>query len=117
MARFFIDRPVFAWVVALFIILGGALSLPMLPVPQYPVIAPPSIALSTAFPGASVESLYTGTTRLIEDELNGAANIQSFESASDSFGVVEITASFQPGTDPGYAGVEVQNRLKRVEAR
>ncbi|WP_163579427.1 efflux RND transporter permease subunit, partial [Klebsiella pneumoniae] len=61
--------------------------------------------------------LYTGTTRLIEDELNGAANIQSFESATDSFGVIEITATFKPGTDPGYASVEVQNRLKRVEAR
>ncbi|MFH6786068.1 MULTISPECIES: efflux RND transporter permease subunit [Methylobacterium] len=117
MASFFIDRPIFAWVVALFICLGGVLTIPMLPVAQYPIIAPPSIALSTAFPGASVEDLYTGTTRLIEDELNGAANIQSFESASDSFGVVEITANFEPGTDPGYAGVEVQNRLKRVEAR
>ncbi|MEA1833088.1 efflux RND transporter permease subunit [Methylobacterium durans] len=117
MARFFIDRPIFAWVVALFICLGGALTIPQLPVAQYPIIAPPSIALSTAYPGASVENLYTGTTRLIEDELNGAANIQSFESASDSFGVVEITANFEPGTDPGYAGVEVQNRLKRVEAR
>ena len=117
MARFFIDRPVFAWVVALFIILGGALSLPLLPVAQYPVIAPPAIALSTAYPGASVESLYTGTTRLIEDELNGAANIMSFESTSDSFGAVNITATFQPGTDPALASVEVQNRLKRVEAR
>ena len=87
MARFFIDRPVFAWVVALFIVLGGLLSIPILPVAQYPVIAPPSIALSTAYPGASVETLYTGTTRLIEDELNGAANILSFESASDAFGV------------------------------
>ncbi len=117
MARFFIDRPVFAWVVALFIILGGALSIPMLPVAQYPVIAPPQIALSTAFPGASVESLYTGTTRLIEDELNGAANILSFESTTDSFGSINITATFQPGTDPALASVEVQNRLKRVEAR
>ncbi|GGC72477.1 multidrug efflux RND transporter permease subunit [Chelatococcus reniformis] len=117
MARFFIDRPIFAWVFALFICLGGLIAIPNLPVAQYPIIAPPSIALSTAFPGASVEDLYTGTTRLIEDELNGAANIQSFESASDSFGVVEITASFKPGTDPGYASVEVQNRLKRVEAR
>lgn len=117
MASFFIDRPIFAWVIALFICLGGLLAIPSLPVAQYPIIAPPSIALSTQFPGASVEDLYTGTTRLIEDELNGAANILSFESASDSFGVIEIVANFQPGTDPGYAGVEVQNRLKRVEAR
>jgi multidrug efflux pump len=117
MASFFIDRPIVAWVIALFICLGGILALPQLPVAQYPIIAPPSIALSTQFPGASVEDLYTGTTRLIEDELNGAANILSYESASDSFGVIEIVANFQPGTDPGYAGVEVQNRLKRVEAR
>ncbi|QCI63594.1 multidrug efflux RND transporter permease subunit [Phreatobacter stygius] len=117
MAAFFIDRPIFAWVIALFICLGGIIAIPLMPVAQYPIIAPPSIALSTAFPGASVESLYTGTTRLIEDELNGAANILSFESATDSFGVVEITATFRPGTDPGYASVEVQNRLKRVEAR
>ena len=117
MAGFFIDRPIFAWVVALFICLGGIIAIPFLPVAQYPIIAPPSIALSTSFPGASVESLYTGTTRLIEDELNGAANIQSFESATDAFGVIELTATFRPGTDPGYASVEVQNRLKRVEAR
>ncbi|MGX7706901.1 multidrug efflux RND transporter permease subunit [Methylobacterium sp. Gmos1] len=117
MASFFIDRPVFAWVVALFICLGGALTIPMLPVAQYPIIAPPAIALSTAYPGASVEDLYTGTTRLIEDELNGAANILSFESASDAFGNIEITATFQPGTDSSLASVEVQNRLKRTEAR
>ena len=117
MARFFINRPIFAWVVAIFICLGGILAVPFLPISQYPVIAPPSIALSTAYPGATVESLYTGTTRLIEDELNGANNILSFESATDSFGVIEITANFQPGTDPSQASVEVQNRLKRVEAR
>ncbi|MHC2103830.1 multidrug efflux RND transporter permease subunit [Methylobacterium sp. CM6246] len=117
MARFFIDRPVFAWVVALFICLGGALAIPNLPIAQYPVIAPPQIALSTAYPGASVDSLYVGTTRLIEDELNGAADIMNFESTTDSFGSVNITATFLPGTDPALASVEVQNRLKRVEAR
>jgi multidrug efflux pump len=117
MAGFFIDRPVFAWVVAIFIMLGGIIAIPFMPVAQYPVIAPPSIALSTSYPGATVETLYTGTTRLIEDELNGAANILSFESATDTFGVIEVTANFRPGTDPSLAGVEVQNRLKRVEAR
>ena len=117
MARFFIDRPVFAWVVALFICLGGALAIPNLPIAQYPVIAPPQIALSTAYPGASVDSLYVGTTRLIEDELNGAADIMNFESTTDSFGSVNITATFLPGTAPALASVEVQNRLKRVEAR
>ena len=117
MAGFFIDRPIFAWVVAIFITLGGIIAIPFLPVAQYPIIAPPSISLSTSYPGATVETLYTGTTRLIEDEMNGAANILSFESATDVFGAIEITAFFRPGTDPTIAGVEVQNRLKRVEAR
>jgi multidrug efflux pump len=117
MARFFIDRPVFAWVVALLICFAGLLSIPLLPVAQYPIIAPPSISITTAYPGASVDDLYRGTTRLIEDELNGAANIQSFESTSDSFGQVTITATFKLGTEPSQASIEVQNRLKRVEAR
>ena len=117
MARFFIGRPIFAWVVAIFICLGGILAIPFLPVAQYPVIAPPSISMSTSYPGATVESLYTGTTRLIEDELNSANGILSFESATDSFGAIQITANFAPGTEPSQASVEVQNRLKRVEAR
>jgi multidrug efflux pump len=117
MAGFFIDRPIFAVVIALFICLGGLLALPFLPVAQYPIIAPPSISVSTSYPGASPENLYTSVTRLIEEELNGANGILNFESTSDSLGQVEITANFVPGTDPGMASVEVQNRIKRVEAR
>jgi multidrug efflux pump len=117
MARFFIERPVFAWVVALFICLVGAISIPLLPVAQYPIVAPPSISISTSYPGASPENLYNSVTRLIEEELNGAAGILSFESTSDTTGQVEITANFVPGTDPSMASVEVQNRIKRVEAR
>ena len=117
MAGFFIDRPIFAVVVALFICLGGILALPFLPIAQYPIIAPPSISISTSYPGASPENLYTSVTRLIEEELNGANGILNFESTSDSLGQVEITANFVPGTDPSMASVEVQNRIKRVEAR
>jgi len=117
MPSFFIDRPIFAWVVALFICLIGAISIPLLAVAQYPIIAPPSISISTSYPGASPENLYNSVTRLIEEELNGAANILNFESTSDSLGQVEIIANFKPGTDTSQASVEVQNRLKRVEAR
>lgn len=117
MPGFFIDRPIFAWVVALFICLIGAIAIPQLPVAQYPIIAPPSISISTSYPGASPENLYNSVTRLIEEELNGAANILNFESTSDSLGQVDIIANFQPGTDTGLASVEVQNRIKRVEAR
>src|SRR5215467_8414431 len=117
MPSFFIDRPIFAWVVALFICLIGAISIPLLAVAQYPIIAPPSISISTSYPGASPENLYNSVTRLIEEELNGASGILNFESTSDSLGQVEIIANFVPGTDTGAASVEVQNRLKRVEAR
>ncbi len=117
MPSFFIDRPIFAWVVALFICLAGAISIPLLAVAQYPIIAPPSISISTSYPGASPENLYNSVTRLIEEELNGASGILNFESTSDSLGQVEITANFKPGTETSKASVEVQNRLKRVEAR
>ncbi|UFZ01461.1 multidrug efflux RND transporter permease subunit [Bradyrhizobium ontarionense] len=117
MPSFFIDRPIFAWVVALFICLLGAISIPLLAVAQYPIIAPPSISISTSYPGASPENLYNSVTRLIEEELNGASGILNFESTSDSLGQVEITANFVPGTSTNDASVEVQNRLKRVEAR
>ena len=117
MPSFFIDRPIFAWVVALFICLIGAISIPLLPVAQYPIIAPPSISVSTIYPGASPENLYNSVTRLIEEELNGASGILNFESTSDSLGQVEVTANFVPGTETSAASVEVQNRLKRIEAR
>lgn len=117
MAGFFINRPIFAVVVALFICLGGGISLLFLPIAQYPIIAPPSISISTSYPGASPQNLYNSVTRLIEEELNGASGIMSFESSSDSLGQVEIIANFVPGTDSSMASVEVQNRIKRVEAR
>ena len=117
MPQFFIQRPVFAWVVALLIALGGAIAIPLMPVAQYPNVAPPQISISTTYPGASPESIYQGVTRLIEEELNGAVGLLYFESTSNASGAVEITATFKPGTDPQLASVDVQNRIRRVEPR
>jgi multidrug efflux pump len=100
MSAFFIDRPIFAWVVALVICLGGLLAIPFLAVAQYPIIAPPSISISTSYPGATPENLYNSVTRLIEEELNGANSILNFESTSDSLGQVEITAISFPARTP-----------------
>jgi len=117
MPSFFIDRPIFAWVIALLICLIGAISIPLMPVAQYPIIAPPSISIATSYPGATPENLYNSVTRLIEEELNGASGILNFESTSDSLGQVDIVANFVPGTDTSMASVDVQNRIKRVEPR
>lgn len=117
MARFFIDRPIFAWVVALFTCLFGAIAIPLLPIAQYPIIAPPLISISASYPGSSPENLYNSVTRLIEEELNGTPGLLFFESTSDSLGSVEILASFEPGTEISAASVEAQNRIKRVEPR
>ncbi|NRR33626.1 efflux RND transporter permease subunit [Oxalobacteraceae bacterium] len=117
MAKFFIDRPVFAWVIALFILLGGALAITVLPVAQYPTIAPPSIVVSANYPGATAQVLDDAVTSVIEQEMNGADGLQYVESQSESNGAVTITVTFQPGTNPDLAAVDVQNRIKRVESR
>jgi multidrug efflux pump len=117
MARFFVDRPVFAWVIALIIALAGLLSIRGLPVSQYPSIAPPSIAVTATYPGASAQTLEETVTAVIEQEMNGAEGLQYMYSTSESSGTASITLSFKPGTDIDLAGVEVQNRLKRVESR
>ncbi|MBL0372774.1 multidrug efflux RND transporter permease subunit [Rhizobium sp. KVB221] len=117
MPSFFIDRPIFAWVVAILIMVAGAISIPLLPISQYPKVAPPQISVSTNYPGATSEEIYQSVTRLIEDELNGINGLLYFESASDSSGYITITATFAPGTDSGQAAVDVQNRVRRVEPR
>ncbi len=117
MAKFFIDRPVFAWVIALFILLGGALSISKLPVSQYPSIAPPTIVITAFYPGASAQTLDDSITSLIEQEMNGADGLMYIESQSQANGQVSITVAFQPGTNPDLAAVDVQNRIKRVESR
>jgi multidrug efflux pump len=117
MPSFFIDRPVFAWVVAIFIVLGGIISLPMLPIAQYPTVAPPQVSISANYPGASPEDAYQSVTRLIEEELNGTPGLLYFESTSNAAGSISINATFEPGTDPKEAAAEVQNRVRRVESR
>ncbi|MDH1105866.1 multidrug efflux RND transporter permease subunit [Pseudomonas otitidis] len=117
MSQFFINRPKFAWVVALFISLAGLLAIPALPVAQYPSVAPPQISIGATYPGASAQVLVDSVTSVIEEELNGARDLLYFESTSNSNGSAEVTVTFQPGTDPQLAQVDVQNRLKKAEAR
>ncbi|HEX7074047.1 MAG TPA: efflux RND transporter permease subunit, partial [Hyphomicrobiaceae bacterium] len=117
MPSFFIDRPIFAWVVAIFIMLAGVIAIPLLPVSQYPKVAPPQISVTANYPGASPEDMYLSVTRPIEEELNGVPGLIYFESTSDSSGRINITATFAPGTPIGEAQVEVQNRIRRVESR
>jgi multidrug efflux pump len=117
MAKFFIDRPVFAWVIALFILLGGMLAITMLPVSQYPTIAPPSIVVTANYPGATAQVLDDAVTSVIEQEMNGADGLQYVESQSEASGAVNVTVTFVPGTNPDLAAVDVQNRIKRIESR
>lgn len=117
MPRFFIDRPNFAWVVAIFITLAGLLAIPALPVSQYPTVAPPQVTISATYPGASASTLVDSVTSVIEEELNGSKGLMYYESSSSSSGMAEITATFAPGTDPNQAQVDVQNRIKKAESR
>src|SRR5690606_30892576 len=99
MGKFFIDRPVFAWVIALFILLAGALSITALPIAQYPAIAPPSVVVTAIYPGATAETLDNSVTSLIEQEINGAPGLIYMESQSQSNGQAQITVTFAPGTN------------------
>ncbi len=117
MAKFFIDRPVFAWVIALFILLAGVLAIPNLPVSQYPTIAPPTVIVNATYPGASAQTVDESVTSLIEQEMNGAENMLYIESQSQSDGGSAVSVTFKTGTNPELAAVDVQNRLKRIEAR
>lgn len=114
MPHFFIDRPIFAWVVALGIALMGLLSLATMPVAQYPEVAPPAISITTTYPGASAEDAASSVASIIENELNGARGLLYYESVSDSYGSSQITATFAPGTDPDMAQVDVQNRISNI---
>jgi hydrophobe/amphiphile efflux-1 (HAE1) family protein len=112
MSRFFIERPIFAWVIAIIIMIAGALSLLSLPVAQYPAIAPPTIAISATYPGASAKTLEDTVTQVIEQKLSGLDGLRFVSSSSDSAGNAQITVTFEPGTDPDIAQVQVQNKLQ-----
>ena len=117
MAQFFIDRPVFAWVIALFILVMGGVAITQLPISQYPSVAPPSIVVTTIYPGASAQTLEDSVISVIEREMNGSPGLIYMESVSQANGTGTITLSFEPGTNPDLAQVDVQNRLSRATPR
>ena len=117
MAKFFIERPIFAWVLALFIIVVGSVAVTQLPIAQYPPVAPPSIVVSTTYPGASAQTLEDSVLSVIEREMNGAPGLIYMEAVAQANGTGNITLSFQPGTNPDLAQVDVQNRLSRATPR
>jgi multidrug efflux pump len=112
MAKFFIDRPIFAWVVAIVIMLAGALAIHGLPVSQYPSIAPPSISITGVYPGASARTVEDAVTQVIEQKMKGIDGLRYMSSSSDSAGGINITLTFQNGTSPDIAQVQVQNKLQ-----
>lgn len=117
MPQFFINRPVFAWVIAIFIVLLGVISIPQLPISRFPTIAPPSISIYATYTGATPQTMNDSVISVIERELSSVKNLLYFESTADTSGSASITATFKPGTDPEMAQVDVQNRLKGAEPR
>ncbi len=117
MSRFFIDRPVFAWVLAIIVMIAGAISIASLPIAQYPSIAPPSISISVVYPGASAETVQSTVVQVIEQQLSGLDHLLYFSSESDKDGSITITLSFAQGTDADIAEVQVQNKLQLAQPR
>ena len=117
MAKFFIERPIFAWVIALFIMVLGAVSITQLPIAQYPPVAPPSIVINATYPGASAKTLEDSVLSVIEQEMNGSPGLIYMEAVAQANGTGSITLSFEPGTNADLAQVDVQNRLSRATPR
>ena len=111
-SRFFIERPVFSWVLAIVIMLAGLLSINTLPVSQFPQIAPPQVAISASYPGASADTISNTVTQVIEQNLTGLDGFLYMSSTSDSAGRASITVTFEAGTDPDMAQVQVQNKIQ-----
>lgn len=112
MARFFIDRPIFAWVIAIIVMLAGILSILKLPISQYPSIAPPTVVISANYPGANAKTMEDTVTQVIEQRMTGIDNLRYLSSTSDSFGNAQITLTFNAEADPDIAQVQVQNKLQ-----
>ncbi len=117
MAKFFIERPIFAWVITIFIMVMGGISITKLPIAQYPAVAPPTIQVSVAYPGANAQTLEDSVLAVIEREMNGATGLAYVETTSQANGTGSITLSFEPGTNADLAQVDVQNRLSRATPR
>jgi multidrug efflux pump len=113
-SQFFIERPVFAWVIAIVIALMGVLAINTLPITQYPTIAPPAVTIVANYPGAAAETVQNSVTQVIEQQLTGVDNLLYFSSSSSSNGQVQITATFAPGTNPDIAQVQVQNKVQQA---
>src|ERR1700724_2428854 len=112
MVNFFIDRPVFAWVLAIVFMLMGALAITTLPIAQYPSIAPPGISIQVTYPGASADTVQSTVTQVIEQQMSGVDHLLYFSSESDATGSMTITLYFEQGTNPDIAQVQVQNKLQ-----
>jgi multidrug efflux pump len=117
MSKFFIDRPIFAWVIALFIMVMGVVSITQLPIAQYPPVAPPSIVITATYPGASAKTMEESVLSIVEQEMNGSPGLIYMESVAQANGTGTITLSFEPSTNPDLAQVDVQNRLSRATPR
>ena len=117
MAQFFIDRPIFAWVISIVIMLAGALSISTLPLEQYPDIAPPRVTITATYTGASAETVENSVTQLIEQQLKGIDNLLYMDSVSDQSGRSRTTLTFSPGTNIDVAQVQVQNKLQSAMNR
>lgn len=116
LSRFFVERPIFAWVVAIVIMLVGALAIFNLPVSQYPNIAPPQVTINATYPGASAETMSRTVTQVIEKDMTGLDGLIYMNSSADSTGRMTITLTFEAGTNPDIAQVQVQNKLKKAES-
>ena len=116
LSKFFLDRPVFAWVIAIFITLLGGLAIYNLPTSQYPPIAPPAIAIDSFYPGASAQTVENSVTQIIEQKMTGFDDMLYLSGTSDSAGVSRIELTFKPGTDPDLAWAKVQNKLQLAMA-
>ena len=117
MARFFIDRPIFAWVIAIVIMLAGALSITQLPLEQYPDIAPPTVKIAATYTGASAKTVEDSVTQVIEQQMTGIDKLTYMSASSSSAGSASINLTFEAGTDPDVAQMQVQNKLQQVESR
>lgn len=117
MARFFINRPIFAWVIAICIMLAGIFAVNTLPVSQYPTIAPPSVSIRSSYPGADAQTVERSVTQIIEQNMTGLDGYMYMSSSSDSFGNSSITITFEPGTNADIAQVQVQNKMQQTQSQ
>src|SRR5512143_1022274 len=115
LSKFFLERPVFAWVIAIILMVLGCLAIHFLPISQYPPIAPPSIAITAVYPGAAAETVENSVTQIIEQKMTGFDDLLYLSSTSDASGASRIELTFKPGTDPDLAWAKVQNKLQLAQ--